>query len=465
MTRAKTSRRIARGFSLAILLLAGGVSSLAQENGTRRVAAVVTEYRHNSHADVILSRLLLTDMLDGTGRDFPLKLVVALHRSEARQRHQPPARRLASLPDQDPDRRRPDAGDGPPGRRWRLPGRGARQLPVLRHGESSVSQAPVLGRDDRGVPQEREGRAGLHRQAPVRQLERRQADLRHRPGAEDPADGGLLRAGDVEAPPRGRRAGARLTEIVGITYGSTDAYGFHGLEAVQSLAEQRRGGETGVRAVQCLCGDAVWRALDERTIDPELFRAALARAPRFENGRVLDRKAVPKPKLLIVHLQRRPASQPLRAEPRGGRLDGGVAGRRGTSRSSPRNSGRRRLAPPPTSRLLLEGIQRMFFTGTPSWPVERTLLTSGTLDALLLSLTRGGALHRDARAPGRVPADLAVEGTAGTAAGPALVGAVNRIRSTPRHASALTRSDPGQADRLPWGLGSVTMSTSTDSCR
>ena len=68
MTRAKTIRRLTLGFSLAMLPLAGGVSSLAQENGTRRVAAIVTEYRHNSHADIIVSRLLLTDMLDGTGR-------------------------------------------------------------------------------------------------------------------------------------------------------------------------------------------------------------------------------------------------------------------------------------------------------------------------------------------------------------------------------------------------------------
>ena len=38
----------------------------------KRVAVLTTVYRHNSHADVIASRLLLTDMLDGTGKDSPL---------------------------------------------------------------------------------------------------------------------------------------------------------------------------------------------------------------------------------------------------------------------------------------------------------------------------------------------------------------------------------------------------------
>ncbi len=41
----------------------------------KRIAAVVTEYRHNSHADVIVSRLLLTHTLDGKGERPNLKLV------------------------------------------------------------------------------------------------------------------------------------------------------------------------------------------------------------------------------------------------------------------------------------------------------------------------------------------------------------------------------------------------------
>ena len=40
----------------------------------KKVAAIVTVYHHNSHADVIVSRLLQTDTLDGKGNDSPLTL-------------------------------------------------------------------------------------------------------------------------------------------------------------------------------------------------------------------------------------------------------------------------------------------------------------------------------------------------------------------------------------------------------
>src|SRR5262249_31063895 len=41
-----------------------------------------------------------------------------------------------------------------------------------------------------------------------------------------------------------------LVEAVQIGYSSLEAYGFHALESLQCMVERRKGGETGVRAVQ-----------------------------------------------------------------------------------------------------------------------------------------------------------------------------------------------------------------------
>src|SRR5436305_13571170 len=71
--RRPSSRPPWRAVTVVVMAAAAGPSP-AQEQPSRRVAAAVTEYRHNSHADVIVSRLLLTDMLDGTGRNSPLRL-------------------------------------------------------------------------------------------------------------------------------------------------------------------------------------------------------------------------------------------------------------------------------------------------------------------------------------------------------------------------------------------------------
>ncbi|MCA1694399.1 MAG: hypothetical protein LC749_06570, partial [Actinobacteria bacterium] len=140
---------------------------------------------------------------------------------------------------------------------------------------------------------------------------------------------------------------------------------------------------------QCLSGADVWKAFDDRLFDPELFDAALSRAPGHEHGEALNRAAVRAPKLMIVEYQ-----DGLRAFLL--ELNGAV----GAWTAAWRYQDDRKVEstrfwtqearPAAHFTRLLDGITKMMLTGKPTWPVERTLLTSGLLDALLQSHTQGG---------------------------------------------------------------------------
>jgi len=190
--------------------------------------------------------------------------------------------------------------------------------------------------------------------------------------------------GTWRRPPADVKRGARLREIVGITYHLTEHYGFHALEMVQALAEQRRGGETGIKAVQTLTGDAVWQAFDEKTFDTELFDAAWQRlSQRRGDGRSL-RQIVRAPKLLQLEY-----ADGLRAhvlELNGAAGEWSAAWRYADdSRTESSLFWTQEGRPGMHFTWLLNGIERMMLTGNPAWNAERTLLTSGALHALLLS--------------------------------------------------------------------------------
>jgi hypothetical protein len=78
----------------------------------------------------------------------------------------------------------------------------------------------------------------------------------------------------LELPP-----GARITEAVSLHGGGLEGYDFHGLEVLQSMVESRAGGETGIKEVEFLDGDRLWRAADEGRWSPELADAARATDP------------------------------------------------------------------------------------------------------------------------------------------------------------------------------------------
>lgn len=355
-----------------------------------RVAAVVTEYRHNSHADVIVSRLLETDTLDGRG-PRPRMRLVSLYTDQvpANDLSRPLAKKHGfSIYD--------DVAGALTLGTGKLAVDGV--LLIAEHGDYPESQTGQIVYPKRRLfEQVIDVFRQSERSVPVF-LDKHLADnWKDAKWIYDTAnDAGVpLMAGSSlpglwRYPPIDVDRGARLKEIVAVSYHRLDAYGFHALEMVQSLVERRRGGETGVRAVQCLVGDAVWQAGRQGEYDRQLLDAALSRLkerPIAKDKRIED--LVREPALFIIDYE-----DGLRASIL--TLNGAVVEWAAAWRYE--DDGRvestlfwtQEQRPFHHFSFLLKGIEQMMLTGQPSWPVERTLLTSGALDALLVSKKQGG---------------------------------------------------------------------------
>jgi hypothetical protein len=77
-----------------------------------------------------------------------------------------------------------------------------------------------------------------------------------------------------------------IEEALVSAYGPIEVYGIHALEALQTMLERRKGGETGVKSVQCLIGKEVWKAGDRGLWSWDLLEAALARSETVNPGDV-----------------------------------------------------------------------------------------------------------------------------------------------------------------------------------
>ena len=92
--------------------------------------------------------------------------------------------------------------------------------------------------------------------------------------------------------------GVRFEDALMVGGGWTSDGGiFHNLETLQCFVERRAGGETGIRAVQHLEGEAVWRAAEEGRWSKDLMKAALSRGETVGPGRPED---VSKPVLCLL---------------------------------------------------------------------------------------------------------------------------------------------------------------------
>ena len=176
-----------------------------------------------------------------------------------------------------------------------------------------------------------------------------------------------------------------LEEALSIGYSGLDSYGFHALELLQCMVERRRGGETGIVAVQCLEGDAVWRAGDEGRWSREL--ADGAREPIEAKVAGAMEAHCPDPAVFLLEYADglKAATLMLNGYTQGFGYAGRVSGRvRGMEVFLPED-------PHAHFSYLSRNIHELFITGKPPYPVERTLLVSGALDALMDSRHRGHA--------------------------------------------------------------------------
>ena len=178
-----------------------------------------------------------------------------------------------------------------------------------------------------------------------------------------------------------------IESVLTIGRGNFEAHGFHALEAQQCLIEHRRG-STGVTAVETAQGKQIWEAEQAGKWNREMLKAALAVIPNVAKGKweeilkddsafyFLEHQDGFKSTVAMVNRLSRHYAVAVKLK----------------GEDQPRATWIKLELDPPFGHFayLLKAIEHMIHTGQPAYPVERTLLTTGILDTVMHSLAAGG---------------------------------------------------------------------------
>ncbi|QJW99712.1 hypothetical protein [Frigoriglobus tundricola] len=181
-----------------------------------------------------------------------------------------------------------------------------------------------------------------------------------------------------------------LTGAVQIGYGPFEGYGFHALEGLQCMVERRKGGETGVRAVTCHPAKTMWEPLDNTPWAGPVLRAALDRVAAHAAGAVRELTAK-SADAGTFEIEYRDGLRAFVVMPNGWIHEGDGGGfvfaglRKGAD--TPDACQFYLQQPDPFAHFaeLTRAIDHLVATGHAPYPVERTLVTTGVLDAAMRS--------------------------------------------------------------------------------
>lgn len=178
--------------------------------------------------------------------------------------------------------------------------------------------------------------------------------------------------------------GEPMNEIVVAGYGPTEIYGFHNLEAMQVFAERRQDGETGVASVRALAHEEAVRAVNDGTVSADLLDRALQTFDLDAADRERAKQSA-RDIFLIEYTDGLRAAVVNCAE---------VIANWGIAARGPAHDMQCQiwLQGHPHSHFifLTRQIESLILNGASPYPVERTLLTTGMLDAAMRSRHDGG---------------------------------------------------------------------------
>ncbi len=194
---------------------------------------------------------------------------------------------------------------------------------------------------------------------------------------------------------------AEVEEAVCVAYGGVDSYDFHALETLQCMVERRRGGETGVKWLQAYRGDRFWEAHAAGVWSRDLFEAALSRSHTLTPARAGFNNIFPT-RDEMAQLVADPVAyvyehhDGLRCSMilLNGLIQDFNFAARLKGHSEPFSTQMYLPMPPARTTLanffspLVNHVETLFLTGRSPYPVERTLLTTGLVEAGVDSLAQ-----------------------------------------------------------------------------
>lgn len=361
---------------------------LAQSAGTapKKIAAVITEYRENSHADVVIGKYL--DGYRQNGRaPKPKSRIVSMYtaqvpkndmsRAKAKEHGVPIYRTIWETLTMGTDKLAVDGvllvgehGDYP------LNDKGQKLYPRF---ELFLEIADAFRRTTQSVPVFNDKHLSYSWIKAKRMVEiSKELDFPFMAGSSVPVT--------HRAPDWDLDWGTPLNKAGAVAYGGKEAYAYHMIEAMQSVVERRQGGETGVAWTECLENEAVWNYLDRTPWAKKIFDACVARSKTRKDGD--PKQLVKEPTAYLFGYKDGLEAATFMMNGLVGDFNVGVIPK-GKNEPESTLMWLENGKPYGHFACLVQMIEKMFESGRPTYPVERTLIVSGMLDFGLESRFQG----------------------------------------------------------------------------